>query len=156
MSQPFQAWLIQKIQANTALAAILGQDSNGNPAVFPYHSTDGAANENIPFPHVTVAQFGSPSNTDFLDDDPLNSTRWEGSRIAVCVWSKTSVDELYAIYNKVDNLMRGPSANPDSSLFSLYGLKRNMKRDDLFDDTFEAYHLHSEYTAWIRKSAYPT
>jgi hypothetical protein len=154
MSQLFQAWFVNTAQSNTSIAALLGKDSTGAPAVFPYHGSD--ADPNVPFPHITLANFGSATERGMFDDSPLHATRVEGFKLAVCVWSRTTVDECHAIYNLVDDMLRGPSANPNNvGHFTTYGLKRISKRDDLWDDKLLAYHLHSEYVVWVRYATTP-
>ena len=151
MSQALEAQLIQTFIARTSVAAAVGKDSSGNPAIFPYHQRD--VDENVPYPHVTIARFGDLETAKFQDDTTL-ATIMDGPKFAICVWSHRSIDEAYTIYNMLDTVLRGPGSNIASSYFSIYKVKRTHLRDDLFDVTARAYHIHSEYSAWLQYTQY--
>jgi hypothetical protein len=153
MSQVLQASLIQEILATSAITSLLGEDSSGIPAVFPYHYRD--KDERVPYPHVTVARFGDITERGIFQEHEIFATTMDCPRIAVCVWSTNSTDEAYDIYNMVDySILRGPNANLSSQYFSIYKVRRTHLRDDLFDETAKAYHIHSEYSIWIQNFAH--
>jgi hypothetical protein len=151
MSQALEAWFAQTVRANSAITNLIGKDSNNIPAVFPYHQRD--ADENVPYPHITFARFGDITERGVFQDDSNFSTIMDGPRWAVCVWSKESLDEAYPIYNLLDKMLRGPGASVASQYFSSYKVRRTHLRDDLFDDTAKAYHIHSEYSIWVANVA---
>jgi hypothetical protein len=152
-SASFQAWFVQQAQANSSIANLLAKDSTGMPIVVPYHATD--VDENLGFPHITIARYGSAVSDGPFDDSPLHAQRNDGLKVGICVWSQKSIDECVTIYDFVDQMLRGPVANVSSPYFSTYGLWRTDYRDDLFDDDLKCYHLHSEYTMWVRYTSLP-
>lgn len=147
MSQVLQASVIQKFSNDPTILTMIGKDSSSNPAVFPYHQRD--ADERVPYPHITIARFGDITERGIFQDGS-NSTIMDGPRIAICVWSLVSLDEAYNLYNAADILLRGNNANISSQFFSTYKIRRTHLRDDLFDNTSKAFHIHSEYSMWLQ------
>jgi hypothetical protein len=148
MSQAFEAWIQQTFSADSVIAGLVGKDSNGLPAVMPYHARD--TDENLMYPHVTYARFGDITERGVFQDSPIFSTAMDGPRVALCVWSRNDIQEAYTVYNRIDQLMRGPAALVASTYFSSYKIRRTHLRDDLFDETAKAFHIHSEYSLWVQ------
>jgi len=144
MSWELQTWLVDTLIADSAITALVGADSAGTPAIFPYHHSD--ADEIIPYPHITFARFGSRAQHMPFDERPEWASLMDNPRIAVCVWSTQTIDECWPIYKLIDGILRGP-AGASNAYFGAYTVKRTALRDDLYDEDVHAYHLHSEYCA---------
>lgn len=147
MSREVETWAINTFAADSAIAAMVGHNSAGMPAIFPYHYRE--TDERIPYPHITVARFGQVTEhrnfgeTEFAGgmDDP---------RLSFCTWSTNSIEECWQLYRLMDKYLQPSFANPNPQIcnqyFSSYGtIKRTLLRDDLFDEVAKAYHIHSEY-----------
>jgi len=155
MSQDLTAWMVNAFESNVKLQKIVGQTSDGNLAVFPYHHRD--TDEQVPYPHVTIARFGSKSSMAAFDQQANFATVMDNPRMTVCVWSRNGVDECWDIYKICDALLRGRYALPISNAaFNFYQISRDSIRDDLFDDQQKAFHLHSEYSGWLQLTSAPT
>jgi hypothetical protein len=140
-------------RANTQLVKLLGKNTDGISAIFPYHHRD--EDERIPYPHLTFARFNNTSETDPFQGVPEFAISMDNPRMAVCVWSKNSVDECWKVYRIVDTMLRGPGVNMSNQYFGAYRCARTTVRDDLFDEELKLYHLHSEYKVWLQLSGTP-
>ena len=155
MSQDLTAWMVNAFESNAKLATVVGKTSNGDLAVFPYHHRD--TDDQVAYPHITIARFGSKNNMGAFDAAPMYATRMDNPRMTLCVWSRNGVDECWDIYKICDALLRGEYAlNIASPTFSFYQISRDSIRDDLFDDQQKAFHLHSEYSGWLQLTSAPT
>lgn len=153
MSQVLESRMIQIFSADPTVLAAIGKDTNGNPAIFPYHQRD--VDERVAYPHITIARFGDITESGKFQDSPDLAMAMDCPKVSLCVWSTRSLDEAYPIYNAVDSLMRGAASNVSSQYHSIYKVRRTHLRDDLFDTTAKAFHIHSEYAMWIRNEVSP-
>jgi hypothetical protein len=87
----------------------------------------------------------------FAEDTMYGGVKFQNPKIAICVWDKVNLDTCYAIYERIDFLLRGtpPLTTIPSHYFVNYKVQRKSFRDDLFDTDINAYHIHSEYETWI-------
>ena len=151
MSFELASWMVTTFKANLAITALLGKDADGNPSVFPYHSR--ATDQPPPFPKLTVARFGTASVTDKFNGTPY-ANLMDHPRVAVCVWSQDNIETCWRIYRLVDAVLRGPAPmNIANTYFGSYQPKRSIIRDDLFDQTLNAFHLHSEFAMAVQTLA---
>jgi hypothetical protein len=146
MSFEFQSWLVGVLKGTPAITSLVGQDSDGNYSIFPYHSKIGDVQPN--FPKVTVARFGSSGPDRFKHD-----TSMDYPRIAVCVWSQDNIETCWRIYRLIDPLLRGQNVNISNQYFGAWEATRTTVRDDLFDQDLKAFHLHSEYAIPVQTTA---
>lgn len=147
MSYALQVYLTNAFQTSAALTTLLGTRSDGKPAVYPYHHRDVT---DPSYPLITIARFGSKIDTNKFSDT-IYATMMDGIRIAICAWSKNDVDESIAVITIVRNLIRDPSFAPGSAYFAGYKLTERTYRDDLFDTTISAFHVHCEYDGWVQE-----
>jgi hypothetical protein len=150
MSLELQTWLVNTLIADSKIIAMVGADTSGVPAIFPYHHSD--ADERIPFPHITFARFGSKRTMNAFQEQKQSglTTQYDDPQFAICVWSTNSVDECWRVYRLIDGHLRGPGNNIANQYFSSWSCHRTTLRDDLFDKDVNAFHLHSEYCATIQ------
>lgn len=154
MSQELTSFLINTFAANAKIAANVGKDSNNNLAIWPYHYRDTDAE--VPFPHITISRFGSTTEQGPFQEVAEYATVMDNPRIAICVWSRNSIDECWLIYKVIDAMLRGQAATQIAdSTFGIYRIRRTSLRDDLWDDNQKAYHLHSEYSTWLQLTSAP-
>jgi hypothetical protein len=141
--------MIDAFLANDTLTNMLAKDGNNIPAIFPYHHRDTDAR--TPYPQVTLTRFGSSGDMRGFSGSQHGglTTKMDDPRMAICVWSTVGIDECWKIYRLIDDMLRGDSAQVSNSYFGSYRINRTVVRDDLFDATVNAFHLHSEYSAWI-------
>jgi hypothetical protein len=147
MSYPLQVYLTQLFQANAALIALLGQRSDGKPSVYPYHHRDVT---NPTYPLITIARFGTRVNSNIFSDS-MYATMMDAPKLAICSWSKNDVDEAVAVITVIRNIIRPTSFAPGNTYFAGYKLTEQSYRDDLFDETISAYHVHCEYSGWLQE-----
>lgn len=149
MSYPLLVGLTSFLSSDPTLISLLGTDPDGQPTIYPLHFRDV---ENPIFPMITISRFGSGMKDNMFTDDPVyGGNRMENPKLAICVWDKQNIDLCYAIYDRVDTLLRGspPVTTIPSHYFVNYKWQRKTFRDDLFDTEINAYHLHSEYETWV-------
>jgi hypothetical protein len=135
-------------QADAALQTLVGKRPDGSLSIATNHFQDVA---DPVFPLVTMGRFGSGMKDGLFDEDALYAGRMDNPKIEICVWDKASLDDAYAAYRRIDQLLRGspyPVALPSAHITN-YRFKRVIFRDDLWDDALAAYHIHSEYTTWV-------
>ena len=147
MSYELSSWLVATLKATPAITAIVGQDTDGNYSIFPYHAK--TSDVQPPFPKITIARFGSGSAPDkfkFL-------TTMDTPRIAVCVWAQDNIEACWRLYRLIDPILRGDNAKISNQYFGAYESKRTALRDDLFDTELKAFHLHAEYSIPIQTVA---
>lgn len=147
MSYTLQVYLTQMFQANAALAALLGSRSDGKPSVFPYHHRDIT---NPTYPLITIARYGSKVNNAMFSDT-MYATMMDAPKLAICSWSLDDVDEAVAVMTIIRNTIRPPSFAPGNAYFAGYKLTERSYRDDLFDESISAYHVHCEYDGWVQE-----
>lgn len=139
--------MVQGFRGNSSLTALLGVDTSGIPAIFPYHYRD--VDARVPYPHLTLARFGNVGDQDKFGEVQEITTLHDSVRFVLCVWSTKSADELWPIYKIADGMLRGSGVNYQNSYFRGYRIHRTSCRDDLFDQDANAYHLHAEYRTQI-------
>jgi hypothetical protein len=103
-----------------------------------------------PYPIITIDRFGSGMRSDIFGESDIFATAMDNPKLAICVWDKQNIDNCYAVYERLDFLLRGttPVSSIPSMYMTNYRIRRTMYRSDLFDDTINAYHFHSEYETW--------
>ncbi len=147
MSYALEVYLTGAFQANAQLIALLGARSDGKPAVYPYHHRDVT---DPAYPCITIARFGTKIDSGIFSDT-IYATMMDAPRIAVCAWAKTSVDDAVAVITIARNMIRTPAFNPGNTYFAGFKLTERSYRDDLFDDTISAYHVHCEFDGWVQE-----
>jgi len=147
MSYPLEVFLTQSLQSNADLVALLGQRADGKPSVYPYHHRDVT---NPMYPLVTIARFGSKINGEMFSDT-MYATMMDAPRIAICAWAKNDIDEAVAVITIIRNWIRAPTFAPGNQYFAGFKFTERSYRDDLFDTTISAYHVHTEYDGWVQE-----
>lgn len=149
MSYTVEAALTKLFETDAALIALLGKDADGSPSVYPYHAR---TVQDVNFPAITISRTGSLQKDSMFQDSDIGLSM-ENMRLAICVWSTNTVDECHAIYERIRVLLETPYASFGNLYFTPYRMTRHLMRDDLFDNQINAYHLHAEYSLWIRKNS---
>ena len=146
----FEEWLRATFLNDATLVGLLGKDTAGVPAIWPYHYQD--PDERTPYPHLTIARFGDRTGSEKFQHLPFLALQMDAPRFALCAWSTKSVDEADAVYSRAQVLIQGPSAIAAASAnFGAYQITRTLYRNDLYDPATKAYHVHAEYHVWLQK-----
>jgi hypothetical protein len=145
------SWMVQGFLGNSAITNLVGADSAGNPAIFDQETH--TADQNIPYPHLTVSRVGTPrvQRLILFDEQPDTAGRFDNPNIAICAWSQTTRDAAYQIYELAQAMLLGQTAMRFTSLyFSGYKITRGVFRGDLFDREAQAYRVYGEFSMWAQ------
>lgn len=148
MSYSFEVACVQTFKADTTLAALLGTASDGSPAVHPAHFRDV---QDPAYPMITIfrADSGSRDTVQF-SEAPVFVTQMDNVKFVVQIWDKKNVDNCWAAFRRVDQLLRGALPNTIKSHYMVnYKIRRRTVRDGLFDTVVNAYQLYAEYETWV-------
>lgn len=148
MSREVTSWMIEGFLSNSILTALVGADNSGNPAIFGDRARSNG--QFAPYPHLTVARFGSLRSLAIFDEQPDTAGIYDCPRVAVSAWAQESKDQAYQVYTLAEQMLIGSAALPFANpYFSGYKIVRHLMRDDLFDDRAQAYHIYGEFGMWL-------
>lgn len=151
MSYAIQVGIVAALQADPTIQGLVPKDADGKPSIYPYHARTAV---DMVFPIVTVARFGNPPNENRFTESDIAWYTMRGAKLAICIWDKNNIDTCHAIFERVLALLLDPNTPAlGSQYISYYKFRRTLMRDDLFDTSIDAYHLHSEWEVWGRANA---